>query len=746
MKKRILAMILSVVLVVGVLPEASLGAALTVDELNQELSEIETEAEVQEAIEEIEESTESKASMEATESTEIIDSTESTEVAGNPQDEALLEDLLENTGYIQPRVVTLDITEAEIQENTVDSTGVRAVSEWDKYANNYFYNMMNEDEQAFYDALDELAYSYLVSSRDVPDIRYNPQYMDAVCYGPLSPSEAGNVWQLFRQSNPQYYFLLSGYGFAASGANYLFMGIYPEFSYGYRRNEATQKFQYAIGECLNIVSGISDTVEKEKYIHDWVIKRVTYDPEYDEKMKVGDNAFWQYEITEGYTQSAYSVFAKEKKATVCAGYAMAFALLCNAVGIESINITSFNHQWNRVRLNGSWYNVDCTWDDPYKAGQNGDGVMYNFFNRSTVAIYVEDSSTAHTQESIFDKYMSSARCVLDSGADDTSIGTIAAAKGSTAAPGITSTASGSEVKITLTSPTANARIYYTTDGTTPSVSATKSRYYNAPFTIKKNTTVKAIAVADAYNDSSAASNAVSGYTVKFDSKGGSSVAAIYTLANTAITKPSNPKKSGYTFIGWYKESTCKNAWKFTTKVTANTTVYAKWSKTYTIKYTLNKGTNNKNNPKNYTALTTTIKLQSPARTGYVFKGWYKDSKFKTKITQIKKGSTSNLKLYAKWEKITTPKKAQLSKLTNKSGKKLAVTIKKQSGVTGYQIRYATKSSMSGAKKKIVTSTAVTLKGLSPKTYYVQVRAYKEDSKGKKYYGKWSDKKSISITK
>ena len=45
------------------------------------------------------------------------------------------------------------------------------------------------------------------------------------------------------------------------------------------------------------------------------------------------------------------------------------------------------------------------------------------------------------------------------------------------------------------------------------------------------------------------------------------------------TKPSDPTAAGYTFGGWYKEAGCTNAWNFATDtVTANTTLYAKWTK------------------------------------------------------------------------------------------------------------------------------------------------------------------------
>ena len=59
----------------------------------------------------------------------------------------------------------------------------------------------------------------------------------------------------------------------------------------------------------------------------------------------------------------------------------------------------------------------------------------------------------------------------------------------------------SPISVTIATETANASIYYTTDGSTPS---TNSTLYTAPFTISQTTTVKAIATADGYANSSVA--------------------------------------------------------------------------------------------------------------------------------------------------------------------------------------------------------------------------------------------------
>ena len=69
------------------------------------------------------------------------------------------------------------------------------------------------------------------------------------------------------------------------------------------------------------------------------------------------------------------------------------------------------------------------------------------------------------------------------------------------------------------------------------------------------------------------------YTVTYKLNNGtnSNHATQSVVYNTAATEPPAPARTGYTFVGWYKESTCTNAWSFSTDVvTANTTLYAKW--------------------------------------------------------------------------------------------------------------------------------------------------------------------------
>lgn len=66
-------------------------------------------------------------------------------------------------------------------------------------------------------------------------------------------------------------------------------------------------------------------------------------------------------------------------------------------------------------------------------------------------------------------------------------------------------------------------------------------------------------------------------TVTFDTDGGTAIPSQTVRSGAKATKPADPTKSGYTFGGWYKEDTFTTVFDFDDAVTADTTVYAKFT-------------------------------------------------------------------------------------------------------------------------------------------------------------------------
>lgn len=68
------------------------------------------------------------------------------------------------------------------------------------------------------------------------------------------------------------------------------------------------------------------------------------------------------------------------------------------------------------------------------------------------------------------------------------------------------------------------------------------------------------------------------HRVKFNSQGGSSVKDQTPASGSTVTKPADPTREGYTFAGWYTDEACTEAYDFSAAVTADMTLYAKWTK------------------------------------------------------------------------------------------------------------------------------------------------------------------------
>ena len=66
------------------------------------------------------------------------------------------------------------------------------------------------------------------------------------------------------------------------------------------------------------------------------------------------------------------------------------------------------------------------------------------------------------------------------------------------------------------------------------------------------------------------------YTVKFNTNGGSVIKSVSVNKNGVVAEPTAPTKKGYTFDGWYTDRQLTTPYDFTSKVTKNFTLFAKW--------------------------------------------------------------------------------------------------------------------------------------------------------------------------
>lgn len=126
-----------------------------------------------------------------------------------------------------------------------------------------------------------------------------------------------------------------------------------------------------------ILASAATDYERVKAIHDYLVIHVDYDYDNLAAGTLPDTAFTK----EG---------ALLLHSAVCEGYAKAFSYLCRQAGIEELLVYGTaddgtgvqTHAWNQVCIDGEWYNVDVTWDDPLMNGQvvtDGSNLIYEYF-------------------------------------------------------------------------------------------------------------------------------------------------------------------------------------------------------------------------------------------------------------------------------------------------------------------------------------------------------------------------------
>lgn len=115
--------------------------------------------------------------------------------------------------------------------------------------------------------------------------------------------------------------------------------------------------------------------EKVKAIHDYIINLASYDQTYKK-------------------HTAYNTLIN--KSSVCEGYAAAAYRLFTEAGIKCRIITGDTeggaHAWNIVFVDGKWYNIDLTWDDPISS--SGESILrYDYFlkNQKDFSDHVRDA-------------------------------------------------------------------------------------------------------------------------------------------------------------------------------------------------------------------------------------------------------------------------------------------------------------------------------------------------------------------
>lgn len=216
----------------------------------------------------------------------------------------------------------------------------------------YGYYLLNADEKTVYDQIAAAARAFQTN---------------VVLKKRLSREDVIKIISLMRLEEVDLYYISREYNAHVIQATGMVTAV--DLSYDFTKTEVenlNRQVDQKVSEILMRLPADATPEAKIKVFHDTIVLSTDYSLNYK------------------YGATPYGPLVGGQ--ALCEGYAKAFALLCNKVGIENLFVTgSYNgedHLWNMVKLDGNWYNIDTTWDDPPYDGEEKNPdyyIQYNYF-------------------------------------------------------------------------------------------------------------------------------------------------------------------------------------------------------------------------------------------------------------------------------------------------------------------------------------------------------------------------------
>ncbi len=207
------------------------------------------------------------------------------------------------------------------------------------------YSNLTEEEKALYDAVEEAVLNFEES------VKFDP---------PVPRETVRKIYRLVYSQERQYFWLSNIFYAPENDVSTL------KLNYLYSREDAELKraeLDIAASTVLGGISSDASDFDKVVYFHDKIVTGCEFSTE------------------EQHVNSAYGVLVTGYGQ--CEGYAAALAMLCDKAEIPNYTVCGTNsdgttHAWNKIRLDGEWYNADCTWDDPIIKRNNPDFVRHDY--------------------------------------------------------------------------------------------------------------------------------------------------------------------------------------------------------------------------------------------------------------------------------------------------------------------------------------------------------------------------------
>lgn len=153
---------------------------------------------------------------------------------------------------------------------------------------------------------------------------------------------------------------------------------YPAYSSSNNYSELTKSYSNVTEDDINTINSILNSIikpgmtetEKIRTVHNWIVCNTTYNDNY-------------YDRGDSFNHVSNLL---NNKTGVCQGYSVTFYIFMKQMGIPCTLVMGktdkVSHAWNAVKLDGNWYYIDVTWDDPVVNGTSnypgGDNISYEY--------------------------------------------------------------------------------------------------------------------------------------------------------------------------------------------------------------------------------------------------------------------------------------------------------------------------------------------------------------------------------
>lgn len=170
--------------------------------------------------------------------------------------------------------------------------------------------------------------------------------IDIRSYG-MTLEEFRTAYRSLLNSRPEMFFVSGGYSYYQSSGT--LTRIIPKYLYtGSELTSMQSIFNSGVSSIVNYARAASTDVGRMLRASDYMCVNFQYDT-----VSTSDDKYKPEKLL-------------QNKTGVCQAYMLVYRAVLNELGITNITVSSeeMDHTWNMVYLNGSWYHIDVTWNDP----------------------------------------------------------------------------------------------------------------------------------------------------------------------------------------------------------------------------------------------------------------------------------------------------------------------------------------------------------------------------------------------